>query len=93
MIALLFNAIMAWAPEYFIRIHGVARDQIGIQLGLIAAVFGGTGIVCGGLYTDFLSRRGDLAAPMRAGLIGAAFLTPLAVIAPLISGMNAVMMS
>jgi MFS family permease len=85
MVALLFNAIMAWAPEYFIRIHGVARDQIGIQLGLIAAVFGGAGIVCGGLYTDFLSRRGDLAAPMRAGLIGAAFLTPLAVIAPLIS--------
>lgn len=84
MVALLFNAIMAWAPEYFIRIHGVERADIGMKLGLIAAFFGGTGIVCGGLYTDFLSRRGDLAAPMKAGLVGVICLTPLAIIAPLV---------
>jgi MFS family permease len=84
LVALLFNAIMAWAPEFFIRIHGLERGDIGIKLGLITAIFGGAGIVCGGLYTDFLSRRGDLAAPMRAGMAGAAMLTPLAVAAPLV---------
>jgi MFS family permease len=85
LVALLFNAIMAWAGEFFIRIHALERGDIGIKLGLITAIFGGAGIICGGLYTDYLSRRGDLAAPMRAGLTGAVLLTPLAVVAPLMS--------
>jgi len=84
MMTLLFNAIMAWAPEYFIRIQGMERSFIGIRLGIFAAVFGGLGIICGGLYTDFLSRRGDLAAPMKAGLVGTAILTPIAIAAPLV---------
>ena len=44
MMTLLFNAIMAWAPELFIRIHDVERGVIGIRLGILAAVFGGAGI-------------------------------------------------
>lgn len=85
MLTLLFNAIMAWAPEYFIRIHGLERREIGIQLGIFAATFGGLGIVCGGLYSDYLSARGDLAGPMRAGLQGAAALTPIAIAAVLVT--------
>jgi hypothetical protein len=85
MLTLLFNAIMAWAPEYFIRIHGMERGYVGIRLGLFAALFGGTGIICGGLYTDYLSRRGDLAAPMKAALLGAVILTPIAIAAPLVT--------
>lgn len=84
MLTLLFNAIMAWAPEYFIRIHGLERATVGTRLGVIAAVFGGTGIVCGGLFTDWLMRRGDLAAPMRTALIGACVLTPVATVAVLV---------
>lgn len=83
MMTLLFNAIMAWAPELFIRIHGMERGAIGIRLGVLAAVFGGAGIVCGGIYSDWLARRGDTAAPMRAGLTGCALLAPFAVAAPL----------
>ncbi|MGA0266117.1 MAG: spinster family MFS transporter [Lysobacterales bacterium] len=83
MMTLLFNAIMAWAPELFIRIHDVERGVIGIRLGILAAVFGGAGIVCGGIYSDWLARRGDTAAPMRAGLTGCAVLAPFAVAAPL----------
>ncbi|NIM69911.1 MAG: MFS transporter [Xanthomonadales bacterium] len=85
LLALLFNAIMAWAPEFFIRIHGQERAWAGTRLGLIAAVFGGSGIICGGLFTDWLSRRGELAAPMQAGLIGIALLTPFAIAAPLVA--------
>jgi len=84
MLTLLFNAIMAWAPEYFIRIHELERVTVGTRLGVIAAVFGGMGIVCGGVVTDWLSRRGDAAAPMRTGLIGACALTPVAVAAVLV---------
>jgi len=84
MLTLLFNAIMAWAPEYFIRIHELERVTVGTRLGVIAAVFGGVGIVCGGIVTDWLARRGDAAAPMRTGLIGACALTPVAVAAVLV---------
>ncbi|MEO0997218.1 MAG: MFS transporter [Pseudomonadota bacterium] len=83
MLTLLFNGTMAWAAEYFIRIHNVARATIGPQLGILTAVFGGSGIVCGGLYCDHLAARGYRDAPMRAALTAAVILLPFAVAAPL----------
>ena len=85
MITLLFNGTMAWAAEYFIRIHGMARTDIGPALGLLAVFFGGSGIVAGGLFSDWLATKGHSDAPIRAALTGAAIMTPLAVIAPLVS--------
>lgn len=84
MLTLLFNAIMTWAPEYFIRIHELDRLTVGTRLGLIAALFGGAGIVCGGVFSDWLARRGDPAAPMRTALLGACVLTPVATAAVLV---------
>jgi MFS family permease len=84
LLALVFNANMGWAPEFFIRIHGMERAQVGTRLGVIAAVFGGLGIVSGGLYSDYLSRRGHPAAPIKAGLVGAVLIVPFAVLAPLV---------
>lgn len=84
MVTLLFNAIMAWAAEYFIRIHDMARADIGPKLGLLSVFFGGTGIVAGGLLSDRLAQRGYSDAPMRAGLIGVACLTPVAIAAPIV---------
>jgi len=83
MVTLLFNAILAWAPELFIRIHGVERSEIGIKLGVIAALAGGAGIVSGGILSDWLTRRNVIAAPIRAGFIGCACLLPFAVAAPI----------
>ena len=83
MLTLLFNGTMAWAAEYFIRIHGMARSDVGLSLGFIILVFGSAGIICGGLLSDRLAARGDLAAPITAALIGTAFLLPLGVAAPL----------
>ncbi|MGI9225874.1 MAG: spinster family MFS transporter [Woeseiaceae bacterium] len=85
MITLMFNGIMAWAAEYFIRIHEIPRAEIGPKLGIFAAVFGGTGIVCGGLFSDWLSSRGHTDAPIKAGLTGAVLLLPFAIAAPLAS--------
>ena len=85
MVTLLFNAIMAWAAEYFIRIHEVPRAEIGPKLGLLSVFFGGSGIVCGGLLSDWLARRGYLDAPLRAALIGTVILVPFAVAAPLMA--------
>ena len=89
MLTLLFNAIMAWAPEMFIRIHGIDRGIIGIQLGLLAAIFGGLGIVSGGVFSDWLARRGNETAPMTAALVGCILLTPCAVAAPLLANPQA----
>lgn len=84
MITLMFNGIMAWAAEYFIRIHEVPRSDIGPKLGILTAVFGGTGIVCGGLFCDWLSSRGHTDAPIKAGLAGTIMLLPFAIAAPVV---------
>ncbi|MDH3481450.1 MAG: MFS transporter [Gammaproteobacteria bacterium] len=84
MITLVFNGIMAWAAEYFIRIHEIPRADIGPKLGIIAAIFGGTGIICGGLFCDWLSNRGHTDAPIKAGLAGTVMLLPFAIAAPLV---------
>lgn len=84
MVTLLFNAIMAWAAEYFIRIHEIPRAQIGPKLGLLSVFFGGAGIVSGGIFSDWLSSRGHKDAPMRAGLTGVMLLVPVAVAAPIV---------
>jgi len=88
MLTLMFNGIMAWAAEYFIRIHEVPRAEIGPKLGILAAVFGGTGIVCGGLFNDWLAARGHTDASIKAGLAGTVLLLPFAISAPLASDPN-----
>lgn len=85
MVTLMFNAIMAWAAEYFIRIHDMPRAEIGPKLGLLSVFFGGSGIVCGGLVSDWLAKKGYMDAPLRAALYGVLILIPFAVAAPLMS--------
>ena len=84
MITLLFNGIMGWGAEYFIRIHDVPRAEIGVQLGLLAMAFGGAGIICGGLYSDWLAGRGHTDAPIKAPLVGTLVLVPVATLAPIV---------
>ncbi len=84
MITLLFNGIMGWGAEYFIRIHEVPRAEIGVRLGLITMAFGGSGIICGGLLSDWLAGRGHKDASITAALVGATCLVPIATLAPLV---------
>ena len=37
MLSLLFNAVLVWGAEYFIRIHEVPRATVGLRLGLVVA--------------------------------------------------------
>ena len=83
LLTLLYNGILAWTAEFFIRIHGMARLDIGPALGVITLVFGSAGIICGGLLSDYLERRGYRDAPLRAALVGALMLTPLGIVTPL----------
>lgn len=88
MVTLMFNGILSWAPEFFIRTHAMARSDIGFYLGLIVLVFGSMGIICGGLFSDFLIRRGLSHGPILAGLTGTALLMPFAVAATVVSSAN-----
>ena len=88
MLTLLFNGTMAWVPEYFIRIHGLERGTVGLILGLIVMTLGSAGIIAGGLLSDRLSARGDLAAPINAALFGTVCLLPLGIAAPLVGSAN-----
>lgn len=78
MLTLLFNAQLTWLAEYLIRIHGMERGVAGPALGLVVTIFGGSGIICGGLYADLLKRRGDNGGAIRAALLGAVLLLPVA---------------
>jgi len=83
MVTLLFNAVLAWAPELFIRIHGLERADIGIKLGGMTAAVGAAGVIAGGWFSDFLAKRGDSSAPITSALVGCVCLTPCAIAAPL----------
>jgi MFS family permease len=88
LLALLFNAVTAWTPTYFIRKFGYTAPEIGLALGSIILVFGSSGIVVGGWFGDYLSARGYRDAPMRAAAIGALALAPFAATATLVSDAN-----
>ncbi len=83
-LTLLFNAVVTWIPALFIRTHGWTAGEIGTALGLSIMVFGTAGIVAGGWFGDFLTRRGYSDSTMRAALIGTACLWPCVIAAPLV---------
>ena len=85
LLALLFNAVAAWTPAFFIRKFAYTAPEIGISLGFVVLIFGSAGIVCGGWFGDHLSARGYRDAPLRAAAIGALALAPFAATATLVS--------
>jgi len=85
MLTLMFNGILSWAPEFFLRTHAMSRTDIGFYLGLIVLVFGTSGILSGGLFSDMLIKRGYTHGPILAGLTGAAFSLPFSISAMLVS--------
>lgn len=72
------QAIIAWAPTYFIRVHGFSPGQAGLGLGLIFLTFGAGGMVAGGFLTDWFKGRGQRNAPIRTGLLAATLALPFA---------------
>jgi MFS family permease len=80
-----FNGYVAWAPTQLIRDFSVTAGEAGRALGAVIFLFGGSGIVVGGMVADRLSKRGYRDANMRAGVIAAVGLLPACVLAPQMS--------
>ncbi len=83
LLALVFNAVVIWAPSFLGRTYGLTASEAGYALGLVILTFGSAGIVSGGWLADRLEARGYSDATLRVGIICGIGLTPWAVLAPL----------
>lgn len=86
MLGIVFNGFVAWAPTQMIRDYGVTATQAGTAIGIGLLLFGGGGIIVGGLVSDRLSRKGYSDATMRAGIIGGIGLIPTGIVVPMLPG-------
>jgi MFS family permease len=78
-------ALTAWAPTFFVRVHGWTAGQAGRALALILATVGCLGMYLGGVFSDRWLRRGVSDAPLKVSAIsaiGAALLLPAAFMLP-----------
>lgn len=82
LIGIVFNGYVAWAPTQLVRDFGASAGDVGTALGAVIFIFGGSGIIAGGYFADYLTRRGHKDANLRAGLIGALCLVPACILAP-----------
>jgi MFS family permease len=60
----------SWLPSFYIRSHGWTIGQIGLWMGLNAAVTASVSVLIGGMLADRWYRRGMLDAKMRVPLLG-----------------------
>ena len=85
LLALVFNATIAWLPSVFVRVHGWSSGQAAFWIGSSLLVFGTAGIVAGGFAADAWRRRGKPDGSMRVGLTSALGVLPFAAAVPAVA--------
>ncbi len=88
-VAMIFQAMctfsfLAWAPTFFVRVHGWTPGQAGRALGLILLIFGCSGMYFGGRLSDHWHRQGKYQAPLVVAIlsvVGTGVFFPLAMMA------------
>ena len=75
----------AWAPSYFIRVHGWTQLDVGQLFGPVLMVAGPLGVIGGGFAAERLLARGVVDATLRLPLIAAVTALPFAIAFPLVS--------
>jgi MFS family permease len=77
--------LLAWAPTYFLRVHGWGPARTGLVLGLLTLTIGCLGMYAGGRLCDRWQRHALLEAPLKVGAVGtlwAGLFFGLAILAP-----------
>ncbi len=59
-----------WVPTFLNRVHGWDDTKAGVTFGLLVTVFSTLGVISGGRYADYLSKKGVVNAKMKASFIG-----------------------
>ncbi|MEQ1802993.1 MAG: MFS transporter [Gammaproteobacteria bacterium] len=83
LLGIVLNSLTAWTPTHFIRSFGQTPGQSGFWLGTLIAIFGTSGIIAGGWWSDRGQRLGRPDGPMRVGVISALGSLLFGVAAPL----------
>ena len=83
LLSIVLNSLMAWTQSHFMRNFALAPGEAGFWLGTLVAVFGTSGIIAGGWWSDRAQRLGRADAPVRAGVVSAAGSVAFGIIAPL----------
>jgi predicted MFS family arabinose efflux permease len=82
LLALVFNATIAWMPSVFVRVHGWTAGHGAFWIGMALILFGTSGIIAGGMSADAWRRKGRPDGSMRVGLTSALGVLPFAAAAP-----------
>src|SRR5262249_45760103 len=68
--ALCNYGLLAWAPTYFLRVHGWGPARTGLVLGVLTLTIGCLGMYAGGMLCDRWQRHALLEAPLKVGAVG-----------------------
>jgi MFS family permease len=85
--------LFAWMPEFLIRVHGMARSQVGLIFGTTQIVFGLAGASFAGWLVAALMQRGHSDANLKVMIIAALGLIPCAAATLLVSNTNLVLLA
>lgn len=79
----------AWAPSYFIRIHGWSPLEVGQMFGPVVMLAGLGGVVGGGVIAERLLARGMNEATLIVPLVGVTIALPCAIAFPFMASPQA----
>jgi MFS family permease len=74
---LIGQTLTAWAPTFYVRVHGLTPAESGLRLGLVVLVAAPLGHLAGGRWLDHARVRGLRSAASRALAIGIASAPPI----------------
>jgi len=77
--------LLSWTPAFLIRRFHEDASTVGYALGLVKAFAGVIGGVSGGVFTDWLVRRGREDAHVVVGLFTASLLLPAVLLLPFVT--------
>ena len=85
--------LFAWMPEFLIRVHGMARSQVGLIFGATQIVFGLAGASFAGWLVAALMQRGHSDANLKVMILAALGLIPCAAATLLLSDTDLVLVA
>lgn len=77
----LVYAVLTWTPAMFMRVHGLAAPEVGLQYGLVLLLCGGAGPVLAGALAARLYRRGVVAASVKIVATSIVVVVPCTILA------------
>jgi len=89
LMAVALYALLAWAPEYFRRIHGADVGTISMAIGLVVMVAGTAGVVTAGVASDRLRAAGVMHGRLTVAALAAFTACPAIILFALAPGQDA----